>query len=56
MYAIRSYYAPSEHTLNGKHYPVEVHFVHQAPDGKLAVVGVFFEQGAANSTFAKIVV
>ena len=48
------FHAPSEHTLKGKHYPVEVHFVHQAPDGKLAVVGVFFEQGAANSTFAKI--
>ena len=48
------FHAPSEHTLNGKNYPVEVHFVHQAPDGKLAVVGVFFEQGAANPTFAKI--
>ena len=48
------FHAPSEHTLNGKHYPVEAHFVHQAPNGKLAVVGVFYEQGAANPTFAKI--
>jgi carbonic anhydrase len=48
------FHAPSEHTLNGKHFPVEVHFVHQAPNGKLAVVGVFVEQGETNPTFAKI--
>ena len=39
---------PSEHLLNGHRYPLEIHFVHTAPDGTLAVVGVFAEQGAAN--------
>jgi len=39
---------PSEHLLNGHRYPLEIHFVHTAPDGSLAVVGVFAEQGAAN--------
>jgi carbonic anhydrase len=36
----------SEHTLNGKAWPLEVHFVHKAADGRLAVVGVMFEAGA----------
>lgn len=39
---------PSEHLLNGHRYPLEIHFVHTAPDGTLAVVGVFAESGAAN--------
>ncbi len=44
----------SEHTIAGKQYPLEVHFVHQAADGGLAVLGVFFEEGAQNETLAKI--
>lgn len=39
---------PSEHLLNGRRFPLEVHFVHTAPDGTLGVVGVFVEAGAAN--------
>lgn len=42
------FHAPSEHTVHGKHYPMEMHFVHQAEDGALAVVGVFIEEGAHN--------
>ena len=42
------FHHPSEHTIDGKAYPLEVHFVHAAPDGDLAVVGVLFEEGAAN--------
>jgi len=37
------FHAPSEHTVDGEHYPLEVHLVHAADDGQLAVVGVFFE-------------
>jgi len=44
----------SEHTVDGKQYPLEVHFVHQSADGGLAVLGVFFEEGADNPTLAKI--
>ena len=33
-------HAPSEHTVDGKHLPMEMHFVHQAEDGALAVIGV----------------
>ncbi|ETV72203.1 hypothetical protein H257_12678 [Aphanomyces astaci] len=36
-------HAPSEHTLGGKQYPFEVHFVHADKDKNLAVVGIFFD-------------
>lgn len=42
------FHAPSEHAVNGTHYPLEVHFVHKTEDGKIAVVGVFVQEGAAN--------
>lgn len=42
------FHHPSEHTIDGKVYPLEVHFVHAAPDGDLAVVGVLFDEGQAN--------
>jgi len=42
------FHAGSEHTVDGHQYPLEVHFVHASEDGHLAVVGVFFEEGAAN--------
>jgi carbonic anhydrase len=48
-------HAASEHTVNGEHYPVEIHFVHRnATTGKLAVIGVFVEEGAANPFFNNI--
>ncbi|ETV72280.1 hypothetical protein H257_12741 [Aphanomyces astaci] len=36
-------HAPSEHTIGGKQYPFEVHFVHSDKDKNLAVVGIFFD-------------
>jgi carbonic anhydrase len=48
------FHAPSEHTIHGKHYPMEVHFVHKSSSGNLAVVGVFIEQGAHNKAFDPI--
>jgi carbonic anhydrase len=40
------FHAPSEHTIDGKHSPLEVHFVHQSADNELAVLGVLVEEGA----------
>jgi carbonic anhydrase len=48
------FHAPSEHTVSGKHFPMEMHFVHKAADGKLAVVAVFIEEGPANAAFAPV--
>ena len=42
------FHAPSENTINGKHFPLEGHLVHADKDGNLAVVAVMFEQGRNN--------
>jgi carbonic anhydrase len=44
----------SEHTVKGQHYPMEMHLVHKAANGKLAVIGVFIEAGAHNAAFDPI--
>lgn len=43
------FHAQSEHTIDGRHYPLEGHFVFKAQDGRLAVVGVMYQAGAANA-------
>jgi len=48
------FHAPSEHTVDGEHFPMEMHFVHQAADGMLAVVGVLLEEGAPNPGIAPL--
>jgi carbonic anhydrase len=47
-------HTPSEHTLNGKHSPLEIHLVHQSADGNLAVVGLMVEPGEANGELEKV--
>jgi carbonic anhydrase len=47
------FHAPSEHTVDGKPYPMEAHFVHKDSHGGLAVVGVLIEEGAANAALAE---
>jgi hypothetical protein len=42
------FHTPSEHTVDGRSYPLEAHFVHKTAGGKLAVVGLLFEEGAEN--------
>ena len=39
---------PSEHTVDGKQYLMELHLVHQNEHGGLAVVGVLLERGEYN--------
>ncbi len=48
------FHSPSEHTLDGKHAPMEVHFVHKSADGKLAVVGILLKQGTSPSPLAPV--
>lgn len=40
------FHHPSEHTLDGVHYPLEIHFVHRSESGALLVVGVMVGEGA----------
>jgi carbonic anhydrase len=49
------FHHPSEHTIGGKHSPMELHFVHHNAADALAVVGVLMTAGKANGAFSKIV-
>jgi carbonic anhydrase len=48
-------HAPSEHTINGKHFPLEIHFVHTGADGNLFVIGVFVKKGKANPSLQTLI-
>jgi len=45
------FHAQSEHTVDNMTYPMEAHFVHKGQDGRLAVIGVFFELGGKSNAF-----
>ena len=42
------FHSPSEHTLDGTHFPLEIHLVHKNAAGGLLVLGILVEQGADN--------
>src|ERR1041385_86834 len=49
------FHHPSEHTINGKAFDLELHLVHQDVAGNLAVVGVLITKGTAdNPAYASI--
>ena len=48
------FHAPSEHTLHGKHAPLEMHLVHASAKGDITVVAVLFAIGAANRELAAL--
>ncbi|MGA1544704.1 MAG: carbonic anhydrase [Saprospiraceae bacterium] len=49
------FHTGSEHQLNGRQYPMEIHLVHKnVATGNLAVIGVFFEEGNENSFLEKL--
>ncbi|MCO6186293.1 carbonic anhydrase [Rhizobium sp. L1K21] len=49
------FHAPSEHTVDGKSYPMEVHFVHREKDSdNLAVLAVFMQAGMPNVAFGSL--
>jgi len=43
------FHTPSEHTLDGKSYPMELHLVNKSSVGKITVVGIFIKEGKENS-------
>ena len=48
------FHHPSEHTIEGSLYPMELHFVHANDKGELAVLGVFLQEGEENATLAPV--
>lgn len=45
------FHVPSEHTIDQKHYPMELHLVHHNERHEAAVVAVFMQEGRHNSFF-----
>ena len=48
------FHEPSEHTVGGKSYPAELHFVHRDANGALAVVGVLIAEGEPNPVLSTL--
>jgi carbonic anhydrase len=48
------FHHPSEHTVNGKVFPMEIHFMHKSGDHEYIVIGVFAEYGKPNNTIQKL--
>jgi carbonic anhydrase len=57
VYALKQFHfhTPSEHTVLGKRFPMEAHFVHQSESGKFAVVSALYEEGAESPTLATLI-
>ena len=49
------FHAPSEHKVNGKRYPLEIHFVHKNAQNEIAVVGVLVKVGKENAAWDEFV-
>jgi carbonic anhydrase len=49
------FHTPSEHTLDGIHFPMETHYVYRSAAGRFLVVGVFVTTGEHNSAFDHLV-
>lgn len=47
------YHSLSEHTIDGNHSPIEVHFVHKHSDKDFAVIGVMYVEGKENELLKK---
>jgi carbonic anhydrase len=48
------FHSPSEHSVDSKLYPMEIHLVHANERGELAVIGILFEEGAENEMLNKL--
>nr|TKW10866.1 hypothetical protein SEVIR_6G196000v2 [Setaria viridis] len=47
------WHTPSEHTVDGRRYDMELHLVHQTTENKTAVIGVLYETGNIPDLFLK---
>ena len=46
---------PSEHTIEGERFALEMHLVHRDGSGRIAVVGVLFREGESNAAIQAII-
>ncbi|PUZ51848.1 hypothetical protein GQ55_6G223700 [Panicum hallii var. hallii] len=47
------WHSPTEHTVGGRRYDMELHLVHESAENKAAVVGVLYEVGDAPDPFLR---
>ncbi|GAB4037368.1 MAG: hypothetical protein Fur0014_05010 [Rubrivivax sp.] len=48
------FHRPSEERINGRQFELSVHLVHKDPEGRLAVVGVVLDRGAAQPVVQQV--
>uniref|UniRef100_A0A453QLY4 Alpha-carbonic anhydrase domain-containing protein n=1 Tax=Aegilops tauschii subsp. strangulata TaxID=200361 RepID=A0A453QLY4_AEGTS len=48
------WHSPTEHSVNGRRYDMELHMFHESAQGKAAVIGVFYEIGAHDAFLHKL--
>jgi carbonic anhydrase len=48
------FHTPSEHQVNHKPYPMEMHLVNQDKDGRLLVIGLLIKEGKKNKELATL--
>lgn len=48
------FHSPSENKVKGKAFDMEMHLVHKADNGEIAVLAVFLKKGEKNATLQKI--
>lgn len=48
------FHITSEHTINGQYFPMEIHYVNIAQDGRIAVIAVLLEEGEKSTDFEEI--
>ncbi|URE05289.1 bifunctional monodehydroascorbate reductase and carbonic [Musa troglodytarum] len=55
-YALKQlhWHSPSEHTIDGRRYSLEMHMVHESTDNKIAVVGILYTIGRHDPFLAKL--
>lgn len=49
------FHTPSEHTVDGRSFPMEAHFVHQSTTGNFAVVSALFVEGEPSENLARLI-
>ena len=48
------FHTPGEHLIDGRSFPMEVQFVHQAADGRIAIIAAMIAEGPANPAIAEL--
>ncbi|MQM08977.1 hypothetical protein Taro_041834 [Colocasia esculenta] len=48
------WHSPSEHTVNGRRFEMEVHLVHQSSENKTAVLGIMYRRGRPDTFLSEL--